>query len=188
MLVFPATKLEAVCSKDPARPALSAPWYEAGRVYATDGKALVSLPAKLTEESMPRGATHLALEAVRAAAKAAGKYGDARLDNRGTTVAATGATYSTPHLGTPPAVETVIPRALDSDLVWPVDVALLRRLCDALGESRVIIRLPRPAEGQVVQGAALVEPLGLHSDGRLGVAMSMRLPPGRLVAAKGEAA
>ena len=140
-------KPEVCASKDQARGNLAHPWCDpqAGRIYATDGHMLVSIPAPV---DMDTGlgeckAGPVSGDLLKAGRKAAPKRQGGRLALSGDRSTLSGVSMSAPSpVGNYPNVDQVIPRFLpgeDGTVSIPLDVGLLKKICEAIGDDKVIL-------------------------------------------------
>lgn len=166
-----------VCAHKPGygRTNLEAPYADpkAGRIYATDGHMLVSIPAPVDLDAGPGECRagpvsgELLKEGRKAHPKGAGpmylsgdrsKLGSVSMPE----IDPTGISY--------PEVSQVIPKFLpgeDGTISVPLDVGLLKRICEAIGDEKVILTFKAsdldPAEGTTIalphacRGAILVK-------------------------------
>ena len=168
-------KPEVCASKDVTRANLAQPWIipNVGRMYATDGYMLVSIPApvdmdvgpgecrtgpvsgellKVGRKAHPKGAGPMYLSGDRA------KLGSVTMPE----IDPTGINF--------PDVDQVIPKFLPGEegtISVPLDVGLLKKICEAIGDEKVILTFKvsdlDPAEGTTIalphalRGAILVK-------------------------------
>jgi hypothetical protein len=140
-------KIESAASKDSNRPAICSPFIRDGRLVATDGKILASIPIEgiEPEDQTELEGKKLPIEALKAARKVGGnREENSRLnvtdDNR--CEVAGGASFPLPELlpEAPKVAEIVLARKHpDEDDAFAVtlDVALIAKLSEALGDQNI---------------------------------------------------
>jgi hypothetical protein len=145
--ILKAHKVESAVSKDTNRPAICSPFIRDGRLVATDGKILASIPIEglEPEQGVELEGKKLPTEALKAARKVGGnREENSRLnvtdDNR--CEVAGGASFLLPELlpEAPKVAEIVSARKHpDEDDAFAVtlDVALIARLSEALGDQNI---------------------------------------------------
>ncbi len=140
-------KIESAASKDQNRPAICSPFIRDGRLVATDGKILASIPIENLEPEAQAEleGKKLPIEAL----KAARKVGGAREENSHLNVTednrcevAGGASFPLPELlPEAPFLGAILPARKHPDeedaFAVTLDVALIARLSEALGDNNV---------------------------------------------------
>lgn len=145
--ILKAHKVESAASKDQNRPAICFPFIRDGRLVATDGKILASIPIEglEPEEQTELEGKKLPTEALKAARKVCGKWEEnSRLnlteDNR--CEIAGGASFPLPELlPEAPFLGSILParKHPDEEDAFSVnlDVSLIVKLAEALGDNNV---------------------------------------------------
>lgn len=156
-LINPSHKIEACCSKDPDRANLTAPWADpkVGRVYATDGHMLASIPAPVDMDGcpeIPATAGHISPALLKQGRKEAKRAPTMGLSGDRSTLL--GVTIKPADGGAFPDVSQVLPRFKVGDAGTTsvcFDVALLRRVCEAIDSETVILTF-QPSTDPVPKG------------------------------------
>jgi hypothetical protein len=153
-ILSPKHKPEACCSKDKTHRSFCAPYVDpaAGRIYSTDGHCLASIPAPVDMDAAPQDpecrAGHVSPALLVHARKSARKAPTFTLSADRST--ADGVTMSAPSdLGRFPDVSQVLPRFKVGDMgtqSLAFDVSLLRKICDAIGDDKVILTFQVPTD------------------------------------------
>jgi len=179
-------KIEATVSSDDTRYPLRNCYLdkEAGQIVATDGRCMAVIPCEIGEHDESGFVTP---EALAMARKLAGKRGDVDIACNGSLAIANGPTFQRPSidgangLGTFPNYRGVIPSEPGSVEIC-VDVALLRRVCDAIGTTSVTLRFTPEVKGKSAEDKGTppsvieVIPSGKSpSPKAIGLVMPMRL-------------
>lgn len=140
-------KIESAASKDTNRPAICSPFIRDGRLVATDGRILASIPIEglEPEEEAELDGKKIPIEALKAARKVGGtREENSRLnltdDNR--CEVAGGASFPLPEfLPEAPKVAEIISARKHPDeedaFAVTLDVALITRLSEALGDQNI---------------------------------------------------
>lgn len=142
-----AHKIESAASKDASRTAINHPFIRDGRLIATTGSILASIPIEglEPEQGAELEGKKLPIEALKAARKVGGtREENSRLnvtdDNR--CEVAGGASFPLPELlPEPPKLDCILPARKHPDeedaFAVTLDVALIARLSEALGDQNV---------------------------------------------------
>lgn len=139
-------KIESAVSKDAARPAINHPFIRDGRLIATTGSILASIPIKglEPEEEAELEGKKLPAEAL----KAARKVGRTREENSRLNITddrcevAGGASFPLPEpLPEPPKLDCILPARKHQDeedsFAVNLDVSLIAKLSEALGDNNI---------------------------------------------------
>lgn len=141
-----ANKIEAAVSKDPLRPAIGFPFIQNGRLIATDGKILASVPFEKSTEAEDVEEKRLPVEALKAARKLGGSKATVchvRLNENRCEIDG-GASYPLPTesaVSSIPRVGAIVEQAKkpNSEGTFTVtfDASFIARLADALGDTNL---------------------------------------------------
>ena len=168
-------KIESAASKDSNRPAICSPFIRDGRLVATDGKILASIPIEgiEPEDQTELEGKKLPIEALKAARKVGGnREENSRLnvtdDNR--CEVAGGASFPLPELlpEAPKVAEIVSAKLNREDAAFSVtlDLALLERLSEAIGCQKVTLCFK--------DNKSIITVLPYDANGAFGLLMPMR--------------
>lgn len=144
MKVAKIHKLESAVSKDDTRSAITQPFIQGGRVIATDGKILASVPIE-TEEGEDVEGKKIPIDALKAGRKASGKlWPDVLLTFTETACGILGgASFPLHHteVVAPRVAEIVSAKLEKEEATFSVtlDIDLLKRLSEALGTEKVTL-------------------------------------------------
>lgn len=173
-----AHKIESAVSKDATRPAINHPYIRDGRLIATDGRILASIPIEGVEheEQTELEGKKLPAEALKAARKVGGNKEEfSRLnvtdDNR--CEVAGGASFPLPDLlpEAPKVAEIVSARKHlheEDSFAVTLDVALVSKLAEALGDQNITFIFPKE------EPAGIITMLPESRNGAFGLIMPRR--------------
>jgi len=155
-------KPEVCASKDSTRRNLANPWADpqVGRIYATDGYMLVSIPAPVDMDAGPGEcrAGPVSPELLKVGRKAHLKGAGPMYLSGDRSILGSVSMPPPDSTGVPfPEVSQVIPKFLPGDqgtISVPLDVGQLKKICEAIGDEKVILTFEAsdldPAEGTTI--------------------------------------
>ncbi len=159
-------KLEKAVSKDPHREQLHNIFIRGKKAIATTGHILAAVPVKIQKNDTPGLVSVDALKLGRKATPSG--FDEIRIELDGKQILQDGTTLPRPEGEPPSQLDSVIHDAQKKrKFKFGIDVGLLKDLCDAIGETEIILELQAPDK------AILVRPYN-NGDER-GIIMPLRI-------------